>query len=392
MKPINFENKKEFNNSFIKKYLFSSTYIYQRLLILYLLINLFIVFYLLKENKKLNLLLTNQNFVNKINDNEPKINKDMIGLEYPEIKFDEIKLSLNNNQIIPTLYEFMKQLEKKLIYLEKEINVTKLTSFYTARNIYLEKMNVSYDDSNIHELHNIINWLVIHRSTQLKGIASDKYLSCQYVKMKLGKDLCEHRIAVYENMNEINFNQLIKTGNYVLKVTNGCHDNVFIRKNDAHIEEIKKKLEYSFHRDFGLLIPDFFHLYSKKRIILEKLFEPISDLYEFKILIVNRQIKMIYVKSFENSKKFVFFDAEFNLINKNQISNIENFDKTILNELKTYAIKLSEDFPNFVRVDLYIFKSKIYFSELTFDANDGIPTFTKYKIINEAGKNWKRID
>ena len=254
-------------------------------------------------------------------------------------------------------------------------------------------MNVSYDDSKINELHNIINWLVIHKSTQLKGIASDKYLSCKYVKMKLGKDLCEHRIAVYENINDINFSQLIETGNYVLKITNGCHDNVFIGKNNSDIKSIKKQLEYSFNRYYGLLIPEFFHLYSKKRIILERLFEPKSDLYEFKILIVNNQIKMIYVKSFSDSKKkYVFYDSEFNLINKNKSSNIDNFDKSILNELKVYAIKLSEDFPNFVRVDLYIFRKKIYFSELTFDSNEGLPVFRKYKIINETGLNWKRID
>ena len=392
MKPINFEQN-EAKNNFIKKYCFSST-ICQRVLTIYLLINSFIAFYLLNENKKLKSLLNYKNIEDKINDKEQIINKDMIGLEYPEIKFDDIKPSLfSNNNIIPTLYEFIKQLEKKLIYLEKEINVTKLTSFYTARNIYLQKMNVSYDDSKINELHNIINWLVIHKSTQLKGIASDKYLSCKYVKMKLGKDLCEHRIAVYENINDINFSQLIETGNYVLKITNGCHDNVFIGKNNSDIKSIKKQLEYSFNRYYGLLIPEFFHLYSKKRIILERLFEPKSDLYEFKILIVNNQIKMIYVISFSDSKKkYVFYDSEFNLINKNKSSNIDNFDKSILNELKVYAIKLSEDFPNFVRVDLYIFRKKIYFSELTFDSNEGLPVFRKYKIINETGLNWKRID
>ena len=68
----------------------------------------------------------------------------------------------------------MEQLEVKLIYLEKEINVTKLYSFYTARTLYLSKKGIDYDDSNIKELHHIVSWLVIHRSTQLKGIASDK--------------------------------------------------------------------------------------------------------------------------------------------------------------------------------------------------------------------------
>ena len=86
------------------------------------------------------------------------------------------------------------------------------------------------------------------------------------------------------------------------------------------------------------------------------------------------------------------FDPEFKLINKNEIPIVNKLNSKILNNLKKYAIILSEDFPNFVRVDLYVFHEEIYFSELTFDANEGIPVFRKYKIINETGKHWKRID
>ena len=314
-------------------------------------------------------------------------------MQYPEIQFEEIKLNLTNKNLITTFHEFMKQLETKLIYLEKEINVTKLTSFYTARTLYLNKKNVSYDDSRIKEFHNIISWLVIHKSTQLKGIASDKYLSCEYVKMKLGKDLCRHRIGAYDNINEIDFKKLVDMGNVVLKISNGCHDNVFIRNSSYQdINKIKKKLQFSFYRDYGLLVPEFFHLYSKKRIILEKIFVPFSDLYEFKIIIVNRKIKMIYVRFFYKSFKISRFTPELKLINKNEIPIVKNFSSKLLNNLKKYAIILSEDFPNFVRVDLYVFHENIYFSELTFDANEGIPVFKKYKVIQEAGKHWRRID
>lgn len=364
----------------------------EKLQILFFLVNLFILAFILKENKYLYSII-NKKFENKIKDSKSIINKDFVGLKYPEIPYDEIKYNLTNENIITTLYEFMIELEKKLIYLEKEINVTKLTSFYTARTLYLQKMKINYDDSKINELHNIINWLVIHKSTQLKGIASDKYLSCQYIKMKLGDDLCTHRIGVYNNINEIDFKKLIDMDNVVLKISNGCHDNVFIRNETyQNINNIKKKLEFSFNRDYGLLIPEFFHLYSKKRIILEKIFVPISDLYEFKILILNQNIKMIYVKSFHDSiKQFTRFDSNFKLISKKDHSNIENINKKLLNKLKTLAIKLSDDFPNFVRVDLYIFQEKIFFSELTFDSNEGMPIFRRFKILKDVGKHWKRI-
>ena len=85
----------------------------------------------------------------------------------------------------------------------------------------------TYDDSRIVHFNDIINWLIIHKSDQLKGIASDKYLACKYVKMKIGKNLCPQRIGVYDTIEEIDFEKLIKMGNVVLKVSNGNSDTVF---------------------------------------------------------------------------------------------------------------------------------------------------------------------
>ena len=93
---------------------------------------------------------------------------------------------------------------------------------------------------------------------------------------------------------------LIKTGNLILKISNGCHDSVYIKKNNSenYIKEIKKKVTYFFNRDYSFIVPEFFHDYSKKRIVLEKLFSPIEDLNEFKYMIFNNEIKMIYLLLF----------------------------------------------------------------------------------------------
>lgn len=67
------------------------------------------------------------------------IDKDMIGLQYPEINYKNIKSDLKQGQLLSSLFKFLQQLEIKLLYMEKEINVTKLFSFYTSRTSYLEK-------------------------------------------------------------------------------------------------------------------------------------------------------------------------------------------------------------------------------------------------------------
>lgn len=321
----------------------------------------------------------------------------MIGLKYPMILYDQLKIGLIQKNITFTLIEFLRQLEIKLFYLEKEINVTKLNTFYNIRTLYLKERNIKYDDSNITELHNIISWLVIHKSTQLKGIASDKYLACKYVKLKLGVNLCEHRIGVYNNVNEINFNELIKIGNIVLKISNGCHDLVYIYKDiTKDINAIKSKVTYYFNREYNLIIPEFFHFYSKKRIIVEKIFIPFKDLYEFKFFMVNRNISFIKLTvSLKNKIYDIYYDKNFDILqftNNDKFDIFSIFEKKLLSDLSEYAYKLSEDFPNFIRVDLYIFHNKIYLSELTFDSYSGTPLYRNKKFVKDAGKNWKRID
>lgn len=310
--------------------------------------------------------------------------------------FDDIKEKIANNKLIYSLLESLKQLEIKLIYLEKEINSTKLYSFYTSKTLYLKEKGIDYDDSNIKELHQIVSWLIIHKSTQLKGIASDKYLACKYVQMKLGINLCEQRIAVYNNVEKIKFDEITKLGNAILKISNGCEDSIFIFKNKKeNSQTIKKKVMKSFSRDYGLVVPNFFYSYTKKRIILEKMFYPLNDLYEFKFVIVNREIKMIYVRVTINYKMHLFYyDSNFNYLtgSKHYTLDLSIFDKNILEQLKKYAYNLSEDFPNFVRVDLYLFHNKIFLSELTFDPQDGRPFMRNSEIIRKAGKNWKRVD
>jgi len=161
------------------------------------------------------------------------IDIDMLGLKYPFISFDKIKNDYIKGEKLLSFFEFLTQLEEKSILSNKEINVTKLHSFYTSRTLYLKRFN-------IHEFHDIMNWLTIHKSTQLKGIASDKYLGCKYAEIKLGKNLCSQRIGVYDNIDEINFEKLAEAGNLILKISNGCHDNVHIRKNTSkeYIEKI----------------------------------------------------------------------------------------------------------------------------------------------------------
>ena len=359
-------------------------------------INFIMTIYLLIQNSRINTLNKELSSVKSIYKKEDLIvDEDMVGLKYPKIQFEKIKANFLKGKIISSFLEFFFQLETKLIYLEKEINATKLNSFYTTRILYLRGRRVNYNDERITQFNDIINWLIIHKSTQLKGIVSDKYLACKYVQMKLGKNLCPQRVGVYNNVEEVDFEKIIKMGNVVLKVSNGFNDNIFITEKNINIEKIKSDLIFHFNRDYPLRIPSFFHLYSKKRIVLEKLFVPRTDLFEFRIFLINHSIKMMllnYIK--DNRMVAAYYDENFNSIKDvgKAFYDTSKFNSSTLNEMKSYAIKLSEDFPNFIRVDLYIFHDKVYLSELTFDSHSGIPVFGDIKHFTDGVKTWKRVD
>ena len=408
MKKIEILDQKETNNnSHINKFIkrFKSLFT-NHIIIIFLIINAVTNIYLLIENSKKSKIIKeiidlkntydykNNNFKN----NFPNNDREMIGLYYPEIIFDKLKAGLKNLNIISTLVEFFNQMETKLIYLEKEINITKNVSFYTSRKLYLKEKRVEYDDTNIKELHDIVNWITIHRSDQLKGIASDKYLACKYVELKLGKNLCPHKIAIYNKFEELNHEELSKYGDIVLKVTTACWKTVMIPKNltmdiyKERMEKIKKLFEY----DHGLVDMQYFHLYPKKRIIVEKQFSPLTDLYEFKLFIVNNIIKFIYLEYYLNNTNriYMIYDSNFNFIFKNKNINAKPvnmsdlFEKSVLEKVKKYAIKLSEDFKNFIRVDLYVFHNKIFLSELTFASLSGKPMDRNEKYVKDAAANF----
>ena len=125
------------------------------------------------------------------------------------------------------------------------------------------------------------------------------------------------------------------------------------------------------------------------------MFTPIIDLFEFRILLINHSIKMIILNYIKHNKMVdVYYDEFFNSIKDvgNKIYDMSKFNNNTLEEMKSYAVKLSEDFPNFVRVDLYIFHDKVYLSEITFDSHSGIPTFRDIKHFVKGIKSWKRID
>ena len=100
---------------------------------------------------------------------------------------------------------------------------------------------------------------------------------------------------------------------------------------------------------------------------------------------VNKNCKVFF---YDNCFNFLFKDKRERMAPLNLIS---LFKKDTLEQIKKYAIKLSEDFPNFIRVDLYVFHDEIYFSELTFASYSGQYMNREEKFVKDCMKNFSRV-
>ena len=142
--------------------------------------------------------------------------------------------------------------------------------FYKKRQKFLKKYNVTYNESNLITFQDKINWFIIHDTNELKGNCSDKILLHEYSKKKLGKDICNKIIKIYNNAEEFELNELPNT--FILKTNHGSGFN-FIVNNKSNIDfiNIKSLLHSWFNIDYGKFMAEFHYSFIKKKFLLKNL-------------------------------------------------------------------------------------------------------------------------
>ena len=199
-----------------------------------------------------------------------------------------------------------------------------------------------------------LNWLAIYDSNKLKGKCADKILLHEYSKQKLGKDVCNKIIKVYNSSKEINFDEL--PDKFVLKTNHGSGFNIIVdNKTNLKQDKAKKILDIWMKIDYGKRGDEFYYSFIKRKIFAEEFLG--NSLKNYKFMCYYGKPKYVYVSVKENNHKYRnFYDMNWNLLDFDCLSQrhpTNIYEKPKLFELmKEYSIKLSHDF-KFVRVDLY---------------------------------------
>ena len=223
-----------------------------------------------------------------------------------------------------------------------------------------------------------LEWLKINYKNDNISLCADKYKVRDFVRDKVGSHILNPLIAVYNTVDEINWDILPKK--YVIKCTHGAGYNIIITDNRSiDINILKNKLSIWLQEKYG---DKFFEPHYNKiflRIIVEKYIESLDGKYpmDYKIYCFNGKAQIILVVSGRGEKiHYDYFNANWDKLNiglSSQESKKEIGRPQSLNEMLHVANALSAEFP-FVRVDLYEYKGRCLFGELTFTPAGNIDT------------------
>lgn len=237
-----------------------------------------------------------------------------------------------------------------------------------------------------------INWVKINYYNPLYEKCSDKILVRDYIKEKGYENILPKLYKIYQNVDEINIEELPKK--FVIKTTHSSGGVVVVQnKNKIDLNQMKSVLEDSLKTNLYEKGKEWQYKNLKPQIIVEELIETKEkELNDYKLFCFDGKVKYIYVAhgiaSGASDYCIDFYDAEWNYIKVSREGH-KNYGPIKKPEKLEEMIKIAEDLSKefaHVRVDLYFENNKIYFGELTFTTCNGFGKFHPKEFDYELGK------
>jgi len=269
---------------------------------------------------------------------------------------------------------------QRIIYKLAKLNVFNFLSderylkmchfLFLSKKLDLEKP-VGFNDK--------IQWLKLNDRKEEYTKLVDKVTVRQYISKYFGEKYLIPIYGIYENFDDINFNELPQQ--FVLKCN---HDSggVIICKDKSRFDilKAKKKINKILKRNYYLIGREYPYKNVKPKILIEKYMtnSENKELMDYKLFCFNGKVKMILVCSNRSvNLNKTFFDTDWNFIDL--IEGNHPNDKLIkkpkhLSEMIEMAEKIAIN-KKFVRVDFYEIDEKMYFGEITFYPNSGYEVF-----------------
>ncbi len=243
-------------------------------------------------------------------------------------------------------------------------------------------MDYPLDLENPKTFNEKLQWLKLHDHNPLYTTMVDKHDVKKYVANIIGEEYIIPTIAVYDKVEDIDFDKL--PNQFVLKWTHDSGGLVICKdKSKLNVDVARKKLKKGERNHYFWRSREWPYKNVKPRIIAEQYMEDstTSELRDYKFFCFDGEVKALFIATDRQKKgeetKFDFFDADFNHLdikNGHPNAEIHPAKPAMFEKMKVLAATLSKEIPQ-VRVDFYEVNGKVFFGELTFSHWSGMKPF-----------------
>ena len=293
----------------------------------------------------------------------------------------KLKEKLKANKITGTIIKCVKCIKQNfLYYLPKKL---------AHKILYKLTMKKTLNLDNPKDLNEKIHYLIINEYGKREAELSDKIEVRNYIR-KVGHDEILTKVyGVYKNFDEIDFDKL--PDKFVLKTNHGSNATVICtNKENFDKARAKKILNGSLKQNFAKVALEYHYKYIKPMIMCEEYIDDGTGTnpIDYKMFCFGGKPECVLVCTGRtNVMKRDYYDLKWNYLEyaKREYRSDKIIDKPInFDKMIQLAKELSKPF-DFVRVDFYNCKGKIFFGELTFSPAAGLNTTVQSKALEYLG-------
>jgi len=303
--------------------------------------------------------------------------------------YQKIKEKIKKNDFLFNVYKAVKR-AYEFYFLNKVCN------YKLEKRIFYNHLGYPLNLQNPQSFNEKIVWKKINDRNPLLPVTADKYKVRSYIQEVLGeekaKEILIPLLYVTDQPETIPFERLPSA--FMVKPNHASGLHIMVEDGHYNKKEIIKTCRRWLKTSFGLKHLEWAYQPIKRKIIIEKLLLDGDGNFpkDFKFHMFHGKCKLVQITfNRMNNLYMSFFDEKWNFLS---VKKPHRPQGPKIKKPKHYEImlelteKLSKPF-DYVRVDLYNVKGKIYFGELTHYPGSGTIILDPSSFVFELGKYWK---
>lgn len=261
-----------------------------------------------------------------------------------------------------------------------KIHLNSQFPYFMTKYYYKKLLKRSLNINNPIFFNEKVNWLKFNYlpNNELAIKCADKYLVRDYLLQKGMGEYLNNLIDVWDNVNEINWDQL--PNKFAIKCNHGAGMNIICTdKSNLSEKKVLEQLAEWMEIDYGKTHIQPHYSKIERKIICESFIDNLEDTnklpIDYKIHCFHGIPKLITCYSDrENRMTANFYDSNWNIMDIATKPSDYIEKPLFIDEMLNIAKVLSEDFP-YVRVDFYEQNNNVIFGELTFTPANGMSDY-----------------